>query len=135
MFATMLRMAGEGSNTGSLVMSIAMIVGFIAIFYFLIYRPQKTQEKREAEMRNNLHIGDEISTTGGILGRIVKIKDDIITIETGSDRNKLKIFKWAVRKVEVPYNDGETEEEDVKAEKTEKEEKSAKKEKKKKGEE
>jgi len=86
---------------------IFMLVAFVAIFYFMIYRPQKKQEKETAQMRDNLQIGDEISTNGGILGRIVKIKDDIITIETGSDRNKLKIFKWAVRQVEVPANSEE----------------------------
>lgn len=83
---------------------IIMLVAFIAIFYFMIYRPQKKQEKEVAKMRDNLQIGDEISTNGGILGRVVKIKDDIVTIETGSDRNKLKIFKWAVRQVEIPAN-------------------------------
>ena len=60
-------------------------------------------------MRNELKIGDEISTNGGILGRIIKIKDDIVTIETGSDKNRLKIFKWAVRAVEIPA-DAEDEE-------------------------
>lgn len=88
---------------------IIMLVAFIAIFYFMIYRPQKKQEKETANMRENLQIGDEISTTGGILGRVVRIKDDIITIETGSDKNKLKIFKWAVRAVEIPVNAEEEE--------------------------
>ncbi|MBR5295865.1 MAG: preprotein translocase subunit YajC, partial [Clostridia bacterium] len=72
-----------------------------------IYRPQKKQEKEVAKMRDNLQIGDEISTNGGILGRVVKIKDDIVTIETGSDKNKLKIFKWAVRAIEIPVNSEE----------------------------
>ncbi len=94
---------------GEQVSMIVMLVAFVAIFYFMIYRPQKKQEKETAKMRDSLQIGDEISTTGGILGRIVKIKDDIITIETGSDRNKLKIFKWAVRQVEIPA-DAEDEE-------------------------
>ena len=88
--------AGSGLST------IIMLVAFIAIFYFMIFRPQKKQEKEVAKMRDNLQIGDEISTNGGILGRVVKIKDDIVTIETGSDKNKLKIFKWAVRAVEIP---------------------------------
>jgi len=88
---------------------IIMIVAFGLIFYFLIYRPQKKQEKETARMRNELKIGDEISTNGGILGRIIKIKDDIVTIETGSDKNRLKIFKWAVRAVEIPA-DAEDEE-------------------------
>ena len=96
------------TQTASSVTTIIMLVAFIAIFYFLIYRPQKKQEKQTNQMRNNLQIGDEISTTGGILGRVVKIKDDIVTIETGSDKNKLKIFKWAVRAVEIPV-DGDNE--------------------------
>ena len=94
-------------------MDFATIIMFVLIFvffYFFIMRPQKKQEKEIADMRDNLQIGDEISTNGGILGRIVKIKDDIITIETGSDRNKLKIFKWAVRAVEIPANAEEEEE-------------------------
>lgn len=91
------------------VMTIVMLVAFIAIFYFLIYRPQKKQEREVARMRDELQIGDEISTNGGILGRVVRIKDDIITIETGSDKNKLKIFRWAVRAVEIPANAEEEE--------------------------
>lgn len=85
-------------------MSLIVIVLFFVVFYFFVMRPQKKQEKETAKMRDNLQIGDEISTNGGILGRVVKIKDDIITIETGSDKNKLKIFKWAVRAVEIPAN-------------------------------
>ncbi len=99
------------NQTMSSVSTIIMLVAFIAIFYFLIYRPQKKQEKQTNQMRNNLQIGDEISTTGGILGRIVKIKDDIVTIETGSDKNKLKVFKWAIRAVEIPV-DGDNEKKD-----------------------
>ena len=66
---------------------------------------KKKQEKEVNQMRENLQIGDEISTNGGILGRVVKIKDDIVTIETGSDKTRLKIFKWAVRSVEIPANE------------------------------
>ena len=94
---------------GSTVMYIVMIVLFAAIFYFMIYRPQKKQEKETASMRDNLQIGDEICTTGGILGRVVRIKDEVVTIETGSDRNKLKIYKWAIRSVEIPVNAEEDE--------------------------
>ncbi len=99
-------------NAGSMISTIIMIVLFILIFYFIIYRPQKKQEKEVNQMRDNLQIGDEISTNGGILGRIVKIKDDIVTIETGSDKNKIKVFKWAIRSVEIPANAEETEDEE-----------------------
>jgi len=102
--------ATNGNNTAGGIGALLLPLAFIAIFYFMIYRPQKKQEKETTRMRENLQIGDEISTTGGILGRVVKIKDDIVTIETGSDKNKLKIFKWAVRAVEIPAN---AEEEDA----------------------
>lgn len=92
-----------------LAMTVIMLVVCVAMFWFM-NRSQKKQEREIAKMRDNLQIGDEISTNGGILGRVVRIKDDIITIETGSDRNKLKIFKWAVRAVEVPVDSEETDE-------------------------
>lgn len=132
MFAFMLKLFAEETTTtgaggmGSTIMYVVMIVLFVAIFYFLIYRPQKKQEKDAANMRDNLQIGDEISTTGGILGRVVKIKDDVVTIETGSDKNKLKIFKWAVRAVEIPVNADEEEEKNEKPAKPEKKSKKSK---------
>jgi preprotein translocase subunit YajC len=71
-------------------------LGFLAIFYFLIIRPQKNKEKKIKEMRSNLKIGDEIITIGGIYGRVMKIKEDVLTIEVGADKTKLTITKWAV---------------------------------------
>ena len=105
MFTPIFAEAAAAGSFGPLIMLVVIIV----FFYFFIMRPQKKQEKEIADMRDNLQIGDEISTNGGILGRIVKIKDDIVTIETGSDKNKLKIFKWAVRAVEIPANAEEDE--------------------------
>jgi preprotein translocase subunit YajC len=71
-------------------------LGFLAIFYFLIIRPQKNKEKKIREMRNNLNVGDEIITIGGIYGRIMNIREDVITIEVGMDKTKITIAKWAV---------------------------------------
>ena len=79
---------------------IIMIAIFIGAMYFFMIRPQKKQEKQIADMRNNLTIGDEITTIGGILGRVVHVKDDIVTLETGSDRLKIKIRKSAVATVD-----------------------------------
>ena len=84
---------------------IIMLVAFVAIFYFMIYRPQKKQEKEANEMRNNLQIGDEITTIGGIIGEIVRIKDETVTIETGKDRTKIRILRTAVRTVDVHATD------------------------------
>lgn len=77
-----------------------MLVVFIGAMYFFMIRPQKKQEKQIADMRNNLMVGDEVTTNGGILGRVIHIKDDIVTIETGSDRVKLKVRKWAISTVD-----------------------------------
>ena len=77
-----------------------MLIVFIAAMYFFMIRPQKKQEKQVAEMRNGLMVGDEVTTNGGILGRVVYIKDDVVTIETGADRVKIKVRKWAISTVD-----------------------------------
>ncbi|MBR6939886.1 MAG: preprotein translocase subunit YajC [Clostridia bacterium] len=79
--------------------SIGMIVMMAALFglmYFMMIRPQKKKQKEEQNMRDNIQIGDEITTIGGIMGRVVTVKDDSLIIETGADRNKMKITRWAV---------------------------------------
>ena len=93
-----------GALMGSFT-SLLLPIGLLVLMYFFLIRPQKKQEKQIASMRNGLVVGDEISTNGGLIGRIIKINDDIITIETGSDKTRLKIFRWAVRNVEVPFEE------------------------------
>ncbi len=78
---------------------ILLMLGFLAIFYFLIIRPQQKKEKKVKEMRSNLKVGDEISTIGGIHGKIVTVKEDIVVIEVGSDKVKLTMAKWAIGNV------------------------------------
>ena len=88
--------AGAG---GMLSMLLPFII-MIAIFYFIGIRPQKKQEKAANDMRNSLVVGDEITTIGGIVGKVVNIREENIVIETSSDRTKMKIARWAVRSVE-----------------------------------
>jgi len=106
--------ATEATATGGLgfLNPIIMIALFGALMYFMLYRPQKKQEKAVNEMRGSLKVGDEISTNGGILGKIVQIKDDFLIIETGNDRTKLKITKWAVRGVEHREEEEDDEDEE-----------------------
>ncbi|MDD6021629.1 MAG: preprotein translocase subunit YajC [Acutalibacteraceae bacterium] len=87
-----------GSSTGgsSYTMLIMLVVMFV-LMYFLMLRPQKKRQKEEQEMRDNVEVGDEIITIGGICGRVVIVKDDTIIIETGADRNKLKFKKWSIQ--------------------------------------
>ncbi len=88
------------AGAGGMWSSLLLIVVMVAVFYFIGIRPQKKQEKETNAMRNSLMIGDEITTIGGIVGKIVNIREEMIIIETGSDRTKMKIARWAIRSVE-----------------------------------
>jgi preprotein translocase subunit YajC len=105
---------GEAEAVGGGLFSILGTLPMIAIFvffaYFLLYRPQKKQERAINEMRSSLRVGDEIATNGGILGKIIQIKDDFIIIETGNAKTKMKIAKWGVRSVEHREEDDEEDE-------------------------
>ena len=87
--ATSSTAAGGGSM-------IIMLVAMFAIFYFMIIRPENKKKKKTEEMRNSLALGDEITTIGGIVGKIVQITEDTITFETGEDRVRIQVTKWAI---------------------------------------
>ena len=72
----------------------------LVMLYFMIYRPQKKQEKKDAAMRSSLEIGDQVTTIGGIIGRVVAIKDDTFVLETGAGRVKIRFTKNAISSVE-----------------------------------
>ena len=84
-----------GSLMGTLGMLLPMVIMF-AILYFFMIRPQKKKDKEIQDMRSSLQIGDEVITTGGIIGIVVSLKEDTLVIETGSDRSKVRIARWAV---------------------------------------
>ena len=94
--------AAPADNSGWI--SIALMVGVILVMYFLMIRPQKKQQKQIDDMRNNLQVGDEITTIGGIIGKIVSIKEETCIIETGRDGVRMRILRSAVRCVDVPAN-------------------------------
>ena len=95
----------QGGGAGGMLMTVGMIVVMIGAFYFFGIRPQKKQEKEANEMRNSLEIGDEIVTIGGIIGKVVKVKDDYVVIETGADKARLKMRKTAIASVEKKADD------------------------------
>ena len=103
---------GNTGSTGSMWTMILLYGLIIAVFYFILIRPQSKQKKKEEEMRNSLDVGDTIVTIGGIIGRVVSIKDEDIVIETGADRNKMKIKKWAIGSNESRKPAAKTEEKD-----------------------
>ena len=108
MFSFLLE-GGTANNSGALggLSSIIMLVVVVIAFYFLLIRPQKKQEKAANEMRNSLQKGDEITTIGGIVGKIVGMTDETITIETSKDKTKIRFVKSAVRSVDVKANESQ----------------------------
>lgn len=67
------------------------------LMYFFMIRPQRKKQKEEQKMRNSIRVGDEIVTIGGICGRVVTIKEDTLVLETGADRSKITVKKWALQ--------------------------------------
>ena len=96
----------EGNLLSSLLPLGMVVIMFVAM-YFLTIRPQKKAEKEANDMRNNLEIGDEITTIGGIVGKIVSIKEDTCVIETSKNGTKIRILKQAVRNVDVKAQDAQ----------------------------
>ena len=88
-------------------MPIILIVVMFVAMYFLMIRPQKKQEKQINDMRNNLQVGDEITTIGGIIGKIVSIKEETLVLETSHDRTRIRILKTAVSRVDVKAEDAQ----------------------------
>ena len=76
--------------------TIIMLVVMIAVFYFLMIRPENKRKKAITEMRNSLKVGDEITTIGGITGTICALKENTLVIESGADRVRLEVTKWSV---------------------------------------
>ncbi|MEG0777327.1 MAG: preprotein translocase subunit YajC [Oscillospiraceae bacterium] len=84
------------SSTAGTIQFVLSIVVLFAVFYFFMIRPEKKKKKKVEEMRSALAVGDDIVTIGGMMGKIVDIKDDNITFETGEDRVRIKVTKWAI---------------------------------------
>lgn len=81
----------------SMILSLLItVVPFVLIFYFMILRPQKKKEKEAKQLRDNLQIGDEVTTIGGITGIVVRKTEDTVVIETGGDRSKIRVKLWAI---------------------------------------
>ena len=116
----------EGAQGSSMSMILMMVALFAAMYFFTI-RPQKKQQKMEQEIRENTQIGDEITTIGGICGKVVSVKDDTVVIETGSDRVKIKFKKYAIQTNHTANEKIQAEREAAKAAMQEKKEKKSKK--------
>lgn len=85
------------NSTMLMLVQIGPLVLVFILFYFMLLRPQKKREKQVAEMRSKIEVGDEVITVGGIIGLVVSLREDTVVIETGNDRSKVRIARWAIQ--------------------------------------
>ena len=108
--------AGSPGVMGYVTTFLPLIL-IVVLMYFMMIRPQKKKQKEEKQMRDSLRVGDELTTIGGVCGRVVSIKDDTITIETGADRTKMQFKKWAIQSVDTkhdaPADDDDDDDDDI----------------------
>jgi preprotein translocase subunit YajC len=94
--ALFLEAEAEAPLGGGLIGSLFMFVPLILVFYFLIIRPESKRKKAAAKLRSDLIVSDEVTTMGGIVGKVVQIKDDSITIETSAERTRITVLRSAI---------------------------------------
>ncbi len=92
-----------GGVLGGLIGFLPIIL-VVVLMYFMMIRPQRKRQKEEQQMRNNIRVGDEITTIGGICGRVVTVKEDTLVIETGANCNKMVIKKWALQSCDTVHD-------------------------------
>lgn len=85
-----------GTSAAGGMSSILFLVIIFVVFYFFLIRPENKRKKKLTEMRNNISLGDEIVAIGGIMGKVVQVTEDTVTFETGEDRVRLQVTKWAI---------------------------------------
>lgn len=90
---------------GMLISTILPMALLFLVFYFVLIRPQRKRDKETQRMRNSIQVGDEVVTAGGIVGLVVSIKEDTVVIETGGDRSKIRIKRWAIQQNETVHDD------------------------------
>lgn len=95
-----------GGGLGSFLPMILIVVAMVAMLWFTS-RSNKKQEKQAQDMRDSLQVGDEITTIGGIIGKVISIRDETVLIETSHDRTKIRLLKSAISKVDVKAEDAQ----------------------------
>jgi len=86
----------SGSAIGALLIQLAPFIIALVLLYMIMLRPQQKREKQAQAMRENVRVGDEVCTAGGIIGIVLKVNDDSVVLETGGERNKIRVKKWAI---------------------------------------
>jgi preprotein translocase subunit YajC len=84
---------GTASGSGSMII---MLVIMVVVFYFFLIRPENKKKKQAEEMRSSIAVGDDVTTIGGLVGKVVAVKENFIVFETGEDRVRIQVTKWAI---------------------------------------
>ena len=104
MYPMLLEATTTGGNNSSSLLSLLIFPLLLVIMYFFMIRPQRKQEKEAAAMRNSLSVGDEVTTIGGIIGRVINVKDDTFVLETTRDRTRIRFERSAVKRIDRKYD-------------------------------
>ena len=108
MFTALLATTANSTQSGGwllMLIQLLPIVLIVVVMYFILIRPQRKRDKEMQKMRNSLQVGDEVTTSGGIIGRVVSLREDTVVIETGSDRSKIRIKRWAIQSNETLHDE------------------------------
>ena len=108
MLTALLETTSSTDQMSSWLMILAQLLPILlvgVVMYFILIRPQRKREKETQKMRNSIQVGDEVTTSGGIVGRVVSLREDTVVIETGSDRSKIRIKRWAIQSNETLHDD------------------------------
>ena len=97
------------TGTAGMSSSIIMLVAMLAIFYFMLIRPENKRKKEAEQMRSSVKTGDKIVTIGGITGTVVHVKDTRIVLETGADQVRIELEKWAISSNETAAENAKAE--------------------------
>lgn len=103
----MLHLLTANAEGGSLLSMLPMLLVMIALFYFLLIRPENKRKKEAEQMRSAVKKGDSITTIGGIVGTVVDITEEHVVIETGADRVRIEFAKWAISSNETAAADSQ----------------------------
>ncbi len=109
---------GNVNTTGAMLIQLIPFAIALVLLYFILLRPQQKREKEAQAMRENVHVGDEVCTAGGIVGIVLKVEDDTVVLETGAERNKIRIKKWAIHENITQVEAKQQEEKERKARRT-----------------
>ena len=108
MFTALLETTANTTQSGGwllMLVQLLPIVLIVVVMYFILIRPQRKRDKEMQKMRNSLQVGDEVTTSGGIFGCVVSLREDTVVIETGSDRSKIRIKRWAIQSNETLHDE------------------------------